>query len=213
MSEPLTTRGRETRERILLSAARLFHAQGVAATSVDEVLAAAGAGKGQLYRYFASKEELTAAVVDHQLVRYLGPQRERLEGLERWEDLEAYIDDLVAGHREVGLVGGCPVGSLALEMAGRNERLRRRLAEELGGWRASLATGLRRLVARDELPAATPPEQLALGLLASIQGAYLLSTVEGDVEAMRDALRAALVALRAHPGAGGAISTPDPRRY
>ncbi len=211
MSEPATTRGRETRERILLSAARLFHAQGVAATSVDEVLAAAGAGKGQLYRYFASKEELTAAVVDHQLVRYLGPQRERLEGLERWEDLEAYFDDLLAGHREAGLVGGCPVGSLALELTGQDEGLRRRLAEELQGWRASLATGLRRLVARDELRGGTPPEHLAASLLASIQGAYLVSTVEGDPEVMHDALQAALAPLRPRRGPDEATSTP--RRY
>lgn len=184
----------------MLSAARLFHARGVNATSVDEVLAAAGAGKGQFYRYFASKEELAAAVVDHQLVRYLRPQRERLEGLERWEDLEAYVDDLVAGHRERGLVGGCPVGSLALQLSGQDEGLRRRLAGELQGWRASLVIGLRRLAARDQLRAGTPPERLAASLLASIQGAYLLSTVEGDCEVMHDAMQAALVPLRPRRG-------------
>ena len=40
--EPITRRGRASRERIV----ELFAERGIAATTVDEVLAAAGAGKG-----------------------------------------------------------------------------------------------------------------------------------------------------------------------
>jgi len=50
MAEPRTERGRETRENILGTAARLFHERGVTATSVEQVLAGARAGKSQLYR-------------------------------------------------------------------------------------------------------------------------------------------------------------------
>ena len=49
--EPKTGRGRASRERIVERAAELFAERGVAATSLDEVLAAAGAGKSQLYHY------------------------------------------------------------------------------------------------------------------------------------------------------------------
>ena len=48
-AQPRTGRGRASRERIVERAAELFAEQGVAATSLDEVLAAAGAGKSQLY--------------------------------------------------------------------------------------------------------------------------------------------------------------------
>ncbi|MDX6421898.1 MAG: TetR/AcrR family transcriptional regulator, transcriptional repressor for nem operon [Trebonia sp.] len=44
-------------------AAELFAERGIAATTVDEVLAAAGAGKGQFYHYFRSRDELAAAAV------------------------------------------------------------------------------------------------------------------------------------------------------
>jgi TetR/AcrR family transcriptional regulator, transcriptional repressor for nem operon len=47
--EPMTRRGRASRERIVERAAELFAERGIAAVSVDEVLAAAGAGKGQFY--------------------------------------------------------------------------------------------------------------------------------------------------------------------
>src|SRR2546429_9680652 len=63
--EPITRRGRASRERIVERAADLFAGRGIAATSVDEVLAAAGAGKGQFYHYFRSRDELAAAAVGH----------------------------------------------------------------------------------------------------------------------------------------------------
>jgi len=58
MAEPRTERGRETREKILATAAGLFHERGVSATSVEQVLAAAQAGKSQFYRYFRARRSL-----------------------------------------------------------------------------------------------------------------------------------------------------------
>ncbi len=58
----MTRRGRASRERIVERAAELFAERGIAATSVDEVLAAAGAGKGQFYHYFRGR----AVDPDHQ---------------------------------------------------------------------------------------------------------------------------------------------------
>ncbi len=51
------------RERILKSAADLFAEKPFDAVLVDDVAAAAGVGKGSVYRQFGSKEELYAAVV------------------------------------------------------------------------------------------------------------------------------------------------------
>jgi TetR/AcrR family transcriptional regulator, transcriptional repressor for nem operon len=55
--EPITRRGRASRERIVERAAELFAERGIAATTVDEVLAAAWAGKGQFYHYFRSRAD------------------------------------------------------------------------------------------------------------------------------------------------------------
>jgi len=212
VAEPVTDRGRETRERIVLSAARLFQESGVSATSVDEILFAAGAGKGQFYRYFESKERLVSAVVSHRVEGYLAGQLEALERLETWEELEGYLSGLVAGHEERGFLGGCPVGALALELAGEDEDLRRRLAEALAGWQGSLVVGLRGLIDRGLLRDDAVPERLATSLLATVQGAYLLSTVHRDGDVMAEALREALWHLRAHAETPGAdAETPrDP---
>ena len=52
-------------------AAELFAERGVAGTSLDEVLAAAGAGKGQLYHYFRGRDELVEAAVAHRCAQVL----------------------------------------------------------------------------------------------------------------------------------------------
>src|SRR5262245_10979011 len=61
--EPRTGRGRASRERIVERAAELVAEHGVAGTSLDEVLAAAGASKSQHYHYFAGRDELVEAAV------------------------------------------------------------------------------------------------------------------------------------------------------
>lgn len=50
-----------TRERILLSAGRLFYAQGIRAVSLDAIAEAAGVTKRTLYYHFRSKDDLIAA--------------------------------------------------------------------------------------------------------------------------------------------------------
>ena len=52
------------RRRILEAAERLFTDRGVAAVSMDDVAAAAGVGKGTLYRRFGEKAGLGIAVLD-----------------------------------------------------------------------------------------------------------------------------------------------------
>ncbi|WP_394327032.1 TetR/AcrR family transcriptional regulator, partial [Mycobacteroides abscessus] len=48
------------------AAATLMYHNGVSTTSLDDVLTAAGAGKGQMYHYFDGKADLVAAVIERQ---------------------------------------------------------------------------------------------------------------------------------------------------
>lgn len=196
MAEPRTGRGRETREKILATAARLFHEHGVTATSVAHVLAEAQAGKSQFYRYFPSKEDLVSEVIRYQADQHLGWQRTLLEGLDDWEGLEAYFDALVTSHTGRELIGGCPLGSLAAELADQNEAHRRELAEVFSFWQASIEQGMANMRAVGKLRPDADPSRLAATTLAGIQGGYLLSTLNKDVRPMKDALEAILAYLR-----------------
>jgi AcrR family transcriptional regulator len=65
------------RRKVLAAAGELFAARGVAAVSMDDVAAAAGVGKGTLYRRFGDKSGLAAALLDE---RESQLQRELLSG-------------------------------------------------------------------------------------------------------------------------------------
>ena len=62
MSPP--TKGQVTRQQIIQAAYRLFLDKGYAATSIRDIVAAAGITIGGFYAHFASKEELFSAVFD-----------------------------------------------------------------------------------------------------------------------------------------------------
>src|SRR5258706_6957138 len=104
--EPRTGRGRASRERIVERAADLFAERGVAGTSLDEVLAAAGAGKSQLYHYFRGRDELVEAAVAHRCTQVLAGLTQALGTVASLAELEQALAGFVAGLGHLGVAGG-----------------------------------------------------------------------------------------------------------
>lgn len=68
----LSPRGLRSRAAIVDAAATMMRQSGVASTSLDDVLAAAGCGKSQLYHYFDDRADLIRAVIDPSGRTHLG---------------------------------------------------------------------------------------------------------------------------------------------
>ena len=194
--EPRTGRGRASRERIVEHAAELFAARGVTATSLDEVLAAAGAGKGQFYHYFRSRDDLVEAAVGLRCTQVLAGLRQALGGVSSLAELERALAAFAAGFEQMGLPG-CPVGTLATEVAGRNEGARLQAAAAFDAWERLFAEALERMRGRGELREDAAPATLATALLASIEGGMVLSQTRKDPASLRIAVDAGLAQVRA----------------
>ena len=176
-------------------AAELFAERGIAAVSVDEVLAAAGAGKGQFYHYFRGRDELAAAAVGFRCAQVVAGLTEALGGVSSLAGLEQALAGFVAGFEQAGMPG-CPIGTLATEVAGRNEdapAAGRRRVRRLG---AAAGGALERMRQRGELRADARPAVLATGLLASIEGGMVLSQARKDMASLRIAVDAGLAQVR-----------------
>ena len=175
-SEPrsLTARGAATRSRIVSAAADLFYEQGVDRTSLDEVMAASGVSKSQLYHYFADKDALVLEVIARQTERVLDAQRPHLETLDSLPALTAWRDAIVRLNREAR-GKGCPLGSLASELANDSGPARERLAGSFAMWRHRIEQGLTKMRERGELAASADPQELALALLSAVEGGLLLA--------------------------------------
>jgi AcrR family transcriptional regulator len=196
-NEPKTGRGRASRERIVQRAAELFAERGIAGTSLDEVLAAAGVGKGQFYHYFRSRDELAAAAVGHRCAQVVSGLTGTLGGVSSMTALEQALAGFVDDFERTGLAG-CPIGSLSTEVSGRNEEARRHTAAGFDAWEKLLADVLERMRERGELREDAVPAALATGLLASLEGGMVLSQARRDMASLRVALQAGLAQVRAH---------------
>lgn len=63
-AEPLTPRGRRTRDRLLAAGRQVFEERGYAATRMGDIAAAAGVSHGTVYTWFRDKESLLRALVE-----------------------------------------------------------------------------------------------------------------------------------------------------
>jgi TetR/AcrR family transcriptional regulator, transcriptional repressor for nem operon len=178
-------------------AAELFAERGVAGTSVDEVLAAAGAGKGQFYHYFRGRDELAAAAVGYRCGQVIAGLTQDLGRVSSLAGLEQALAGYIDGFEQMGMPG-CPIGTLASEVAGRNEDARLQAAAGFDAWERLLADALERMRGRGELRPGTDPAALATGLLAALEGGMVLSQARKDIASLRTAVQAGLGQVRAH---------------
>jgi AcrR family transcriptional regulator len=192
-----------TRQRILDAACDLMFERGAAAVTLDDILAATGTSKSQLYHYFADKSDLIRAVVARQGERVLDQQRLALGDVDGWEALGRWREFVVGVVEGLGGRGGCPVGSLADEMAEVDEQARMEASTVFEQWQALLAGALRAMVAAGQLQPDADLDGLALATLACLQGGLLLAKTTrstGPVEAALDAAIAHLRAYAVEPG-------------
>jgi TetR/AcrR family transcriptional repressor of nem operon len=194
----LTARGAATRDRIVAAAAELMYVRGVNATTLDEVLAAAGASKSQLYRHFPTKDDLVHAVIERRGQQVLDRETQRLGRLSSFSGLTRWRDALIQANSLQGGAYGCALGSMASELADQDEQARTSLAGLFQRWEDLLAAGLRRMQAKGALRPDADPDQLAVGLMAALQGGYLLASTARDVRPMEIGLDLALAQVKSY---------------
>src|SRR6201995_2300080 len=186
----LTPKGAETRARIVDAAAQLIFQQGVASTTIEQVRDSAHVSSSQLYHYFDDKPALVRAVIERQADMAIGTQERfdlsSLEGLREWRDF------VVDHTRETDGRGGCPVGSLGPALAETEHEARAMLAVAFKRWEASIMARLLRMHAAGRLGPDADPRQLALALLAALEGGLLLAQIQRDPEPLAAGLDAML---------------------
>ena len=172
----LTPKGERTRARIVEEAAVLIHERGVAGTTLDDVKAAAEVSGSQMYHYFPDKNDLVQAVIDYQADATVSNQRHAdlgsVEGVQAWRDM------VITAAERVQAKGGCPLGSLGGQLAESDPEARSLIAAGFERWTTEISQGLRSLQASGQLPPSLDPDDLAVTLLATLQGGLLLAQVQ-----------------------------------
>jgi AcrR family transcriptional regulator len=179
-----------TRARVLTVAERLFYERGVHAVGINEIAARAEASKLTIYRYFQSKEGLVEAIL-----------RERSDRIYRWlvassesaprgrGQVLALFDALTRWYAERGF-RGCAVVNAATDSRGDDTGVGDLARGHLARYRSLLESYLRDA-------GLDRPERLARQLLLLIEGATVVTAIDGEVTAGHDAHAAAETLLDA----------------
>lgn len=178
------------------AADELMYERGVAETTLNDVRAASGTSKSQIYQHFADRDALIRAVIAHRAKVLLDQQNHRLQRLDSLRGLELWRNALVERNAVRNGAYGCPLGSLAAELSDLDEGARLDIERSFATWHAMLRDGLERMRTRGVLTAKAEPEPLATGLLAALQGGYLLAQNARDVRPMEVALDMAIDYVR-----------------
>ena len=178
------TKGEQTRRKIVEAAAPIFNQRGYEGTSLNDLMEATGLQKGGIYRHFSSKEELAAEAFDYTWesawrTRLLHVD-ERSNGTEKLKQLIANFVD----HRSP-VAGGCPILNTAIDADDGNAALRARVVKALRSWSTRLENIVKEAQERGEIREDVDPKTVATLIIASLEGALMMSRLQRNDDALR----------------------------
>jgi TetR/AcrR family transcriptional repressor of nem operon len=180
------TKGQQTRREIVKKAAPLFNKKGFEGTSLSDLMHATGLKKGGIYRHFSSKEQLATAAFDYSWGKAV---QERLGGVAEVADcvdrLKKMIDNFVELRSGV-VPGGCPLMNTAVESDDGNALLRRKAVKALQSWTTRLSQITTEGIEKGHINPRIDPMKLSHQIIASLEGALLISRLRNNNETLED---------------------------
>lgn len=171
--------GKSTRDHIVEAADDLFYRRGFEHTSFTDIADVVQISRGNFYYHFKTKDEILDAVINERLAN-------TQQMLERWETegdipqdrIRSFIHILIANRADIKRYG-CPVGTLATELA----KLNHASHGEANKLFTLFRTWLRRqftLLGRE-----ADADELAMHILARSQGVATLANAFQDEKFIR----------------------------
>lgn len=174
------------------AAARLFRAQGYAATGWRQVIAESGAPWGSQAHFFpGGKEELAVAALGLAAAQVERGMRAVTRAVHPADAVERWAAGAAAALEAAGWSDGCPVATVALEMAHTSDALAGASAAAFGSWREVLSDAI-------AAHGASAEEAAALGtlVLAGLEGGMVLARAARDPEPLHTVGRELAAVLR-----------------
>ena len=176
------TKAEKTRQFIIEKTAPVFNMKGYAGTSLTDITEATGLTKGSIYGNFANKDEVALAVFDynfHKVSSIIGSEISKRSSAK--QKLLAYIqvyDNFLALPFPTG---GCPILNTAIDSDDTHPELRKKATDAILSWKNNITSIVKKGIEAKEFNKKTDPEQVALTMIAMIEGAIMITKLTGKI--------------------------------
>jgi TetR/AcrR family transcriptional regulator, lmrAB and yxaGH operons repressor len=194
----------DSRSRMIRAAAELFRQRGYHATTFSDVVRESGAPRGSTYFHFpGGKQELA-----REAIAKAGDELEELvdEAARHADDpgsLVRALAQILAGRLErSGYQSGCPIATMVLELAPRDEQFSADFDSVFARWRAALVTRFQ--------PLGIAPDRAAVLAdltISAFEGALILSRAARSIQPFKTTIEALISAI--DHDAGPSLPLPE----
>lgn len=179
-----------TKDKILEKSGVLFNTQGYKATSISDITSATGLTKGAIYRHFSSKAALEKETLFHLSSGMFERVRARIKcektAGNKLRAVFRYFESYVTRPE---VKGGCPLMNAAIEADDSNPVLRKEALKVLDILRDSIVIILKNGIRYKQIKKQTDLEFYATMIIASLEGAIMMSKLRGDNEDIRRVIK------------------------
>ena len=179
------------RRKVLDVAEEAFQARGYHASSLGDLMAAAGVSGGALHHHFPTKKALALAVIEERVAAaveetWIAPVKTAASAR---EGVRAVFEAVAAELEQQGFVRGCPLNNLAHELSLADPDFRAALAGIFAAWRQAIADKIK-ADQQEGREQGIDPQHFAALAVASYSGAMSMAKTAQDAGPLRDCLAA-----------------------
>lgn len=177
------TKSEKTRSHIIEKIAPIFNIKGFAGTSLNNMTDATGLTKGSIYGNFANKDEVALVAFDYNFKSIEMKISAAMNNQDTAKDkLMAYLviyQGLMLGQISPG---GCPILNTSIDADDTHPALREKALNALLSWKKQIISLIQDGISNKEIAPKYNPEQIALTIIAMIEGGIMISRLTNTNE-------------------------------
>ncbi|MCF0055816.1 TetR/AcrR family transcriptional regulator [Dyadobacter sp. CY356] len=180
------SKAEKTKAFIIEKTAPIFNRKGYAGTSINDMTDATGLTKGSIYGNFSNKDEVALAAFDYNLLKV-----NKIFQDEMSQQNTAKGQLLVFVHVYMNFLshpfpsGGCPILNTAVEADDTHPELRKKVVSGIVNWKNRIIAVIEKGIEQKEFPSSVDPEQIALTIIATIEGGVMITQATGKLNYLK----------------------------
>ena len=174
------SKSEQTKAFIIEKTAPLFNIKGYAGTSLSDMTDATRLTKGSIYGNFANKDEVAVAAFEYNVGKVRSILNSKIAQSNSAKDKLLVYGEVYTNTDKYNFpIGGCPVLNTATEADDTHPELQRKVAGAINTWKKNIIRIIEEGIESKEFSKNTDPEQVAITLIALIEGGIMISKATG----------------------------------